>query len=786
MTPERHEEDAAPSAPGREADLPVEETTTASARRRVPAVVGEFRIVRELGEGGMGLVYEAEQQHPKRAVALKVIRGGAYVDETQVRMFRREVQTLARLKHPGIAAIYESGRTEDGQHYFAMELVRGETLSEHLKRRGGTGMLSPPTVKERLLLFRKICDAISYAHQRGVVHRDLKPSNILVLRDSPGTEPGSQAHDIPDIKILDFGLARITDSDVVMSTVLTDLGSVQGTLPYMSPEQVRGHSDEIDLRTDVYSLGVILYEMLAGQLPVDVRRAQLPVALRLICEESPQPLSRVWKGTRRPDADLVTIVHKALEKEPSRRYRSAAALSEEIQRYLADQPILAHPPSTAYQVRKLVARHKGPFAFVAALMVLLAGFAVTMTVQAGRIARERDRANVEAKTAQTVSEFLVGLFEVSDPFEARGNTVTARELLDKGAGRIARELSGEPLTQARLMATMGNAYVSLALYEPAQPLLEQALALRERELGGDHPDVAHALEALGEVHVRQRKFVEAQALFERALKILESSRGLEHPEVGWGLYNLQKAYWFREDYAGAAPLLERALKIFEKDPTANARGMSWCLNNLAYVELYWRRNPDRALANCQRALEIKRTTLTEGHPDVAIGLNNVGDILMNMGDYGAARPILERALAEYERCFGAQHPRTAANPLRGLGELWWRLGEPAKAKPLLERAIAVQEPLGYYKLPEATHTLAAVLCDLGEYQESEKLFLRTLKLREGAVGVQNPRVAQTLQEYARLLRRTKRDDEAQTMEARAQAILEQQAETGRKPPSPPK
>ena len=493
---------------------------------RIPERIGSYRIIRILGQGGMGVVYEAEQDRPHRRVALKVILRGCALDEHNVRQFQREVQALALLKHPGIANIYDAGRTAEGEDYFAMELVAGVPFSSFIENQFSGLPANHADLRFRLSIFRKICSAIAYAHQRGVIHRDLKPSNIMIIEDAGDsgiTDESLQA----EIKILDFGLARIINESEATATRLTESGQLKGTLPYMSPEQFRGISEEIDVRSDVYALGVILYQLLTGRLPYDILRVSITEAVRVICEDSPMPMGKTMAAGRtaskarsgRIDRDLETIVRHALEKSPARRYQSAAALSEDVERYLTDQPIIARPPSTAYQLGKMIVRHKTAFASALTIVLLLVGFSIVTLIQSRRIARERDKAVTaerlqsqerdkaiaagkaeqeqrlkaesslvransaekkavnEAESAKQVTNFLVDLFKNSDPDESKGETIMAREILDKGASRIKSELRAQPLIQAKMLDVMGNIYLNLGLYKQSVPLLEEALSV---------------------------------------------------------------------------------------------------------------------------------------------------------------------------------------------------------------------------------------------------------------------------------------------------------------------
>jgi serine/threonine protein kinase len=736
-------------------------------RDREDRFIGDFRLVRKLGEGGMGVVYEAEQQHPRRPVALKVIRGGAHVSPDTLKLFQREAQTLARLRHPGIAALYETGATEEGLHFFAMELVRGSTLTAWLGQRPA-GPLTPHEVKLRLAIFKKICDAVAYAHQKGVIHRDLKPANVLIPKPTAGS---SMQDEVPDVKVLDFGLARITDSDVQATTYVTEMGKIRGTLPYMSPEQVRGNPDEIDLRTDVYALGVMLYEMMTGSLPYDLSKAQIPEAVRIICEQAPKSISASFTGTKHLDADVITIAGKCLEKETSRRYQSAAALGDDIQRYLSDQPILARPPSAAYQFRKLATRHKGAFVFAATVFVLVTALAVTMTIQAIRISKERDRANQEAETAKQVSEFLEGLFKVSDPSEARGNEVTARTILDDGARKIETDLKGQEAVQARLMLTMGVVYQDLGLPKKAEPLLRGALDKRLRLYGPNSIETAESMSLLGwwsGVHGSRSEAIDLQT---QAMTAASSLLKSGDRRLAWIWYRYGIALYYQGRLDEAKSQLERALAVFRNPKSEDITGQIYCLNDLANSTGDAGDNLGR-LAYQEQALAIRRN-LPADHPDLAVGLNNTAEALMLVGRLDQARSLAEEAVAISEKVNGPEHGNTGYF-LNTLSEIQRRDGNleaadrgTARALPLCEKHFGPSSTL----VSEVLLTRARVQRDLGRLADSEATFRKLFKILDDTSREGGPtRLAAALREYDVLLKKLGRTQDANEVEVRIRSL----------------
>ena len=748
---------------------------------------GKYRIVEKLGAGGMGIVYLALQTRPfQRTVALKVIKLGMDTEQVVAR-FETEKQALARMDHASIAKVYDAGATEAGRPYFAMELVEGSPLTEYCDR-------SHLSLRERLELFLPLCRAVQHAHQRGLIHRDLKPSNVLVaMRDGR-----------PIPKIIDFGIAKATSRFLGQDTFATEQGQLVGTPEYMSPEQADPTSAiDVDTRADVYSLGALLYELLTGAMPFDpgVLRA-LPLAQmqRLIREVDPvRPSARVGAlGARQPgvararrseprslqrslQGDLDWIVMKAMAKDRARRYPSASELGEDVARHLRHEPVAAGPPDAAYRLSKFVRRHGAgvglALALLAAILFGLAGMmgGLVRAREAERRARAaEERARGEARAALQVSRFLEGLFRVSDPGEARGRSITAREILERGAARVASELAEQPELQARLMLTIGKVYASLGLYREASSLLEGAL---ERRAGRpDDLETAETYRQLGEVRTQLGEYESAVPLLEKSLSVAEGCAGADDPSVADALDDLGTICLRTGDYDRGREILGRSRRIREMALPANHPDLATTLNNLGAIH-YRMGELATARALWERALAIRQDAFGPDHHLVARSLNNLALLDVAIDDYGTARSRLERVVHIQEQVLGPRHT-DLASALNNLGDVLIRSGAYAEAMPLLERALAIEEGAVGGDHPELARFLerlgTAILFGAGEVTRARQLFERSLAMRERIFGDADQELTDSIVGLANCERR---GGHAQT----ARALFERALSLNRKP-----
>ena len=708
-----------------------------------PTGIPGYRILGLLGRGGMGVVWEAEQERPRRRVALKVMRRDHQVDEVHARMFHREAETLARLEHPNIAAIYESGHTDDGHDYFAMELVAGQTLDQWLAGRPET--VDRAELKLRLRLFGAICDGVHYAHQRGVIHRDLKPSNIVVTEGAGSASGGSPSGAGPTVKILDFGLARITDSDIA-ATLVSEIGTIRGTLQYMSPEQARGDVATIDVRSDVYSLGVILYELLAGRRPYDVSRAVLAEAVRVICEDRPAPLTASRIGGHRLDPDLGTIAGKALEKEVERRYGSAAALGEDVERYLTSQPILARPPSAVYQLRKFAVRNRALVGAAATVVLALVAAAAVSTTFGLREAAQRREAELARTDLEQVVAFQSRMLATVDP------AAMGRAMIDDLHDRVvagARE-AGASEAEANAKAATFDDLVRLtnatdaALRVIDDQVLTRALTAVDAEFERQ-PEIALQLRATiagtyGELGLLDQAEAQRRAVYDAS----QQERGPDDPRTLDAGYQLAQELSFlgRNDDAEAlvTDVLERQRRVAGDTDPATLRSRTL----LAVLEQV-RGKDAEAESAYQEILAEQRRTLGVDHQDTMATMNLLAMLYSDEGR-AEAEPLMLELLGSAQHMWGEEDPRTLVYE-HNLARIYQRLGRDEEGIERNRHVLAVRSRVLGDDHPRTLRTKASLadsLSRLGRFQEARDLFAEVYADRLRTLGPDHPDTVESI------------------------------------------
>jgi serine/threonine-protein kinase len=699
---------------------------------------GPYRIVSELGQGGMARVFLAlrDDDQFQRRVAVKIAH--AAQSPELLSRFRSERQILAALDHPNLARLLDGGTTEDGVPYLVLEYVEGEPIDRYCDAQ-------ELPVQERLQVFRAVCGAVQYAHQNLVVHRDLKPANVLVTPD--GTP-----------KLLDFGIAKLLKADLLgRAPLLTSVLNRVMTPEYASPEQVRG--EPVTTATDVYSLGVLLYELLTGCRPLRLE-GQGPTDLqRIVSEVEPEPPSAavLWpaeradgrtaeqrsrsRGTspgklrRMLAGDLDNILLMALRKAPARRYASVEQFADDVRRHLEGLPVRARKDTIRYRTRKFIRRNRYWVGTAAAFFALVAGFGINRAQLARELADERDQARQEAATAQRVALVLQDLFRLADPYEQDG-TVTGRAILDRAAERLGAPGPERPEVRAALLDTIGNVYRQRGLYSRAEPLLQQALEERRAALGEDHLDTARSLLHMGELRREQGRPAEAETLLRGALGALERVLGAQHPDTAETLEALGVALRDQRKSAEAEGFLRRALAIREAT-AGHGPEVASTLDRLAEVLDDAGELPE-AEAVIRRALEISRRRPGD-HLDTARYLGRLGAILRRRGELAAAEPLLREALDTRIRLLGRDHPIVALN-LGNLASLLRDRGEHVSAEQLYRQSIGIyQQVVGedHLGLAAVRADLADLLVEKGRLDEAEELFERSLAARR-QLGEEHP------------------------------------------------
>lgn len=705
--------------------------------------IGRYALKRVIASGGMGTVYEAQQESPRRSVAIKVLRGGM-ASRSILRRFEHEAAVLAHLRHPYIAQVLEAGTHVEGgerRPFFAMEYIPDAlAITDYADKH-------KLSVDERLKLFAAICDAVHHGHQRGVIHRDLKPANILV--DGAGCP-----------KVIDFGVARVLDEDIAVTTVQTGVGQLIGTLTYMSPEQCSGDPHDVDTRSDVYSLGVVFYELLCGRLPYDVRNKAITEVAAMIQDQAPRRLSSIDQRLR---GDLETITLKAIEKDRRHRYQTARELAEDIRHYLNDEPIHARPPSMTYQLRMFARRNRLLVGSVAMFIALVTVSAVVMTslyFQKSWAMKEVEHQRTLAETnaaaersqrakAERVMAYLKEMLASANPEDGDGPNTTVREVLDRVAPRLEHEFSGQPDVEAEMHNVIGNTYFGIGLYDKAEFHCRRALELHA-SIGTSSPDYAQLLAELGAALTVRGKLDEAKDLFGRSLAIRERELGASALPTANTLDSLAEVNRLQRNLTTAEGLIRRSLAIYESHPEASTKQRSMALNSLALI-VEEQGHVDEAEGFYQAALSILEDD-TQADLHGATIRNNLAGLYFHRGNVKKAESLFIEALNIYRAALGDDHMHVA-HALNNLGVLYTEMNRYEDAEKAHRSAYEIYVlRLGPRDRYTATsrNNLGSILVDVGRFEEARGPLLEALAIREAVLPADHPEIGATLNNLGRI------------------------------------